>query len=166
MGIDLILVRCSAFRRVRINLKKDKKLRGFDIQVASETEAHSSCSFAGEIDGWEPIKNNLPSFDVQSSESPAVSRISYAGIVKTWIPPSSYQEERQWVLACWVMGLLTACLFCGLMTFLFSGNGLLLTGSGIVGIIVGVLTIPVKRIFDHYFRDQSSKTHGKSRTKT
>lgn len=151
---------------MRIALNQNTEPKEFGIQKVSKEEVPSSYTSTSEIDEREPVNNNLQSFDIQSSEGPAVSRISYAGIVKTWVPPSSHQEERQWVLACWIMWLLTACLFCGLIPFFISGNGLLLTGTGIIGVIVGVLTIPVKRIFDHYFRDQSSKTCGKSRTKT
>jgi hypothetical protein len=127
-------------------LDRNRDQRDSEIQEVSDGESPPSCTFAGEIDEWEPIKNGPQNWDVQSSEDSVASRTSYAGKVGTWTRVNDVQEEKRWMLACWMMCLLTAWLLSGLIAFFITGNVWLLTG-------LGAIALPVKRIFDHYFHE-------------
>ena len=103
-------------------------------------------TYGGEVDTWESIRPGLGFFDVQSPETSIPSHVIYAGKVESW---TRITEERRWTLTCWVMGLLAAWILVGLIVVIINGNVWLLTS-------VGVLALPIKKVFDYYFH-QSKK---------
>jgi hypothetical protein len=83
----------------------------------------------------------LKDFDIEDPRGIA-SRQSEAGDVETWIRISSEETRRN--LVRWVMWLYGVWVLVGLIVFIATGNVWLL-------VTMGVLALPLRKIFDHYF---------------
>lgn len=115
-----------------------------EIQEVSEAGTPSDHT-DGTTDPQESI-TRLRAFDIQSPTGPAPSQVSYGGGIKTWKPMNTDEEMRR-ALALWTLRLLFAWVLIGLVIFLISGNGWLLTVPTVP------LAWPVKKVFDYYFGD-------------
>jgi hypothetical protein len=121
----------------------DTESEGFEIRE-SEGNSSSAPTWGGVVESWKPVKRGFQDFDIQDSGDDVPSHWIVAGEIEAWVALELSREKTRQTLAYWIIGLCTVWTLFGFIVFLVFRNGWFLTS-------LGVLAIPFKQVWDHYF---------------